>query len=105
MKITSAITIHKVGGYSAMSTSDRWLGEIQLNQDHQIFPIVLTWPADPLPDLSANPLLYIRVTFPRDQAILHRYLAKLGYVPDVIEETPNVDYWRFYHPDGPRPVE
>lgn len=65
----------------------------------------LTWPDRPLPrDLYGlgHPTLYVTVTTPRDQAQLHRELARLGYVPEIEDEGADVHCWRFEHPDGPR---
>lgn len=38
-----------------------------------------------------------------DQATLHRELALRGYVPELLASDEHCDYWRWYHPDGPRP--
>lgn len=64
-----------------------------------------TWEphADLAVDLTALPLLHIAVTTPRDQAVLHRHLANLGYVPELMFADEVTDYWRFQHPDGVKP--
>lgn len=60
-----------------------------------------TWPG-PLPDLSVLPVLYIRVTTPRDQGLLHHELTRLGYIAELMASDDEADYWRFEHPDGER---
>lgn len=66
--------------------------------------ISFDWPG-PIPDLpdyyDGFPLLHVKVTTPRDQAALHRDLARLGYMPQVLDDAETE--WRFDHPDGERP--
>ena len=37
-------------------------------------------------------------------ALLHRFLADLGYVPELLDESGDgTERWMFQHPDGTRP--
>lgn len=38
-----------------------------------------------------------------DPAVLHRFLADLEYVPELRDETPDVEHWLYQHPDGTLP--
>ena len=71
--------------------------------------IETTWPgaaADLALDLATDPgggypLLRVKVTTPRDQSVLHRKLARAGYVPTLSGTLDNgTEVWDFYHPDG-----
>lgn len=61
------------------------------------------------PDLTAREVLVVTVLTPRDQAALHRTLARDGYVGEVVAEIQLgadgqcFDVYRFHHPDGERP--
>ena len=65
--------------------------------------VPFTWPG-PIPDLARLPLLHGIVTTPRDQAELHRTLARAGYTADLLATEVGCDHWCFHHPDGRRPT-
>lgn len=64
--------------------------------------VQFTWPG-PFPDLDALEPLLVTVTTPRNQASLHRELAALGYVPELLDTDGMRERWQFIHPDGRRP--
>lgn len=82
--------------------NERWRRLRRENPDG----LTVLWPADGIPDLAYRPvppLLFLTVTTPLDQASVHRDLAALGYVPELIDEG-RFDRWMLYHPDGVRPA-
>ena len=58
---------------------------------------------------AVRPLLYVTVhpaamrARGDEPAALHRFLADIGYVPELLEESGDVERWMFQHPDGTRP--
>ena len=69
---------------------------------HNPVAVPMPWPGL-WPNLTERPLLYVVVTLPHDQALLHRDLAAIGYVADLLGSDPLADYWCVHHPDGVRP--
>lgn len=66
--------------------------------------IEFSWPGGVFPDLAGNPCVRFTVTTPRDQAQVHRTLARLGYVPEPgrLEVHEGWELWQYQHPDGER---
>ena len=58
---------------------------------------------------TVRPLLYVTVhpaamrARGDEPAELHRFLADIGYVPELLEESGDEERWMFQHPDGTRP--
>jgi hypothetical protein len=84
-----------------MSAPVEWLTQLRRNR----YAHVSNWATgDEAPSTLDLPLLLVHVTTPADQAALHRELAAVGYVPDLLGSNAGGDWWRFYHPDGARPL-
>lgn len=64
--------------------------------------IEIKWPKQVIKnnDLINKPILYVTVTTPKDQSMLHRDLAILGYIPVFIKNIDDSELWRFNHPNG-----
>lgn len=68
----------------------------------------LRWPEeadelDKLPLDTDYAVVFVLVSTPRDQALLHRKLGRMGYCPVFQHAEDGKELWRFHHPDGPKP--